>query len=458
MAQRNPLSSLPSILRVIADWLFPDLTTNPNQYGQNTPRNADHRQHALTSRDSKLGEHDEDFFLPVRTPRTATMLHEIREYSQEAGLAGTIICNDIFSSETGDDQGFKLARKMNREGKVILLNPQVEQILTRLIDNVIGGYNLWWVADNLFYFGDAFGSIVVKEDMTSVERIMQLPTWDIFRIEDRRGNLRRFEQRRYQMDSDVIKIHPLVCVHWRNRPRGLYGRATTKESYPQFARLRDMEEDIAHASRNIGVNPFVHIMPQGTTDEYEQNYREAIRLARSEGIMTDFFIGGHQGGADVKRVNNADSSLSGLEESKQSLRRQFIARLGIPSYLAGIPDSGAKDIQGHPAIAYARLIAGYRAMVTVGIKQICNLELALNGLNPLEPKNFYAIQWPTLHTSVFGQDKAAEDTNPNKNSNDPKAESGDGDDDKDDEARLYRVGEQIAQGYIKAASARANTF
>jgi hypothetical protein len=69
--------------------------------------------------------------------------------------------------------------------------------------------------------------------------------------------------------------------------------------------------------------------------------------------------------------------------------------------LLGIKADGAQDLSQQPALAYSRLINSLRADITVGIRQLCDLELMLHGIDPKAPENGYEIIWPKIVINSF---------------------------------------------------------
>ncbi|MGL4947069.1 MAG: hypothetical protein ACRC4X_05325 [Cetobacterium sp.] len=335
--------------------------------------------------------------IPIRGSEIARELIEMKAWCPEVDTALEIIGSDVFSSEDGDDIGFKIADDLIDETPI---NPKVIEILTTLFDRSIGGRFLEpWLTQMLAY-GDSFASISFNASLNQIENLVLLPTWEMFRIEENDGTVLRFEQRATLYDRNPIVFHPLTLVHWRYRRDHLYGVPITRSIITDWANLKAKKYDLVRACRATGVNPNVHIMPEGTDDEYKSSYVDDNESRIADGIITDYYLG-H--GGTVQKLANNNPDVKALLDSIALLRQIIITKLRIPPYLGGLPAIGARDISGQPAMSYARFIGSVRGALSEGIRQICDLELALHGLNPALPEHKYRIVFPKIFTNVAAQ-------------------------------------------------------
>ncbi|MGL4909728.1 MAG: hypothetical protein ACRC4J_00805 [Cetobacterium sp.] len=331
--------------------------------------------------------------IPIRDYEIARELIEMKTWCPEVDTALEIIASDVFSSEDGDDIGFKIADDLIDETPI---NPKVVEILTALFDRSIGGRFLEpWLVRMLAY-GDAFGAIAFNKQFTQIENLVLLPTWEVFRIEEDDGTLLRFEQRSTLHDRSPIVFHPLTLIHWRYRREHLYGTSITKSIIQDWANLKAKKHDLARACRAVGVNPNVHMMPEGTDEEYKSSYIDDNESRLADGIILNYYLG-HGGKVEKLAHNNPD--LKALLDAIALIRQIIITKLRIPPYLGGLPAIGARDISGQPAMAYARFIGSVRGALSEGIRQLCDLELALHGIDPRQPENYYRIVFPKIFTT-----------------------------------------------------------
>jgi len=289
-----------------------------------------------TNRDYDL-EIDEQ---PVRTPRLAQQLWDIATNCSEAATCIDIINHDAWSSDDGDDIGFDIADTLNdNETKIA---PDIEKILRRLIDEVLVFSGLERIGELMLTTGDGFASLGVNTSKKRIEKILILPTWDMFRIEDNQANLLGFEQRAGLMDHATIKLHPIAVAHWRYRRQTLYGRALFRESLFDWCKLKSLV---------------------------------------------------------VTKVASSNPDISALVEAAEFYLRRIIRRSRVPPWMVGFPSIGAREISGGPERAYARLINHFRQDLSVGLRHILNLELALNGI-PKERWQ-YRLKWPAFYVAPY---------------------------------------------------------
>lgn len=340
----------------------------------------------------------------VRSPDIARPLVEMIEFCPEASAAIIEIRGSVLSSDDGDDMGFTIADEV---ATGVNVEPEIKKLLDRVVDEVLGGTNSELAIERMLEWGDAFAGIGVNTKLMQIDRMVYLPTWEMFRIEDNQSRLLGYEQRRFLTDHREL-FHPLTICHWRFRRKMLYGRSLFAESVKanDWEHLKQATEDLAAAARSIGINPNVHRLPDGCDDEYATAYRTQYEEAKRRGTVTDFYL---MPTADVAKVGNLNPDLTALANTVLLWRQRIAMSSRVPNYLLGIHNAGAKDIAGQPALGYARFINSIRRNLTEGIRQICDLELALHGI----PKErwLYAIKYPRIGVNPYGKATAATDDN-----------------------------------------------
>ena len=346
--------------------------------------------------------------IPVRNNKQARQLQEM---FCDGGLLETAVCEIVDScvaSSDGDDRGWVISDTVLDRP----IKPEVQFILSRLYEEVIGGAKLNGAIFQMLQYGDAFGSIGLDFAPNRLGRIATLewlPPFEMFRIEKEEklpsGGVNKetyFEQRRYLSDEYLNQMPFWSIVHFRFRHKGKkYGNAlfSGDACYRYWRSLRDAESDLAIASRNVGVTPLEHIFPANYSQDRMKAYRNEIARKRSQdGIITDYFLpeGGKIGG-----VAGIGGDLSGLINAVDHWRKVLATQSRVPVYLLGVKTEGAQDLSQQPALAYARLLNSLRADVTVGIRHLCDLELMLHGLDPRNPENGYEILWPKIVINSF---------------------------------------------------------
>jgi hypothetical protein len=334
--------------------------------------------------------------IPVRDVFRARNLIGLRQMPEVATAIDTLV-GDVFSSEDGDDMGMTIAPTL-ADGS--LIDPRMYQIALDCIDRVCRGTDLWTVVEEFLIYGDSFRSILLDSKMSRIERIKQLPTWEIFRVEDLNGDLLRFEQRNMISGPAQFEIHPMVCVHWRYRRYYKYGRSVFEEILEDAAALDTGYYALDKAAIAIGVNPNVHIMPNGWNDKQRDSYRLGYEREKEQGkIVTDFYTAF---GGDIKKLGGTwNPDLGALLDNVLQRRARIAMRSRIPPWMLGLPTQGPREIAGQPALAYARFIGTLRIILAEGVRQIIDLELALNGFTAEQLK--YRLVFPKIYTSTQAQ-------------------------------------------------------
>lgn len=350
---------------------------------------------------------------PLRDYALARELIEMTTYCVEARSVLSYLARDVFSSSDGDDQGFTCAETL--EDNETPVDPQVREIILDLLqrrnggDYVLGGGFLKKAVRWAVGYGDCFLEISIDREGISrgdycVSNSMYLPTWEMFRAEDDRGQLLGFEQRRRLQDPDSIQFHPLAVTHFRFEPEYLYGQSIFKQSLQDWTRLKDAAYDLSSAMRSVGCNPSVHIMPEGADEAYRQAYKQDYFQMEEDGIVTHLFL---LYGSDVRKMSNVNPELKTLIDNFMLWRTRILPP-GFPIWLMpGLDTTGAKDISGQPARAYARMRNDICAMISEGAKQVIDIELVLKlGWERFLEKGKYRLQFPkfliTEHQATQG--------------------------------------------------------
>ena len=377
--------------------------------GQTAPRTGNNAAFSAGSVSSRNYD-EEAISFAVRDPFRASKLARIGQ-SPEVSTAIDIIVNDVLSSESGDSDAFRIG-KYCFDG-VTPVNPEFQRIGNACISRVFRGSTLETIAENFLRSGDSFRGIQIDEALTKVVGLKALPTWEMFRVEDLDGQVVRFEQRRLRsIESEPeFVIHPIVCVHWRYRPLGKYGRALFEESEADVISLDQGYKSLERAALAVGINPNVHTMPTGSTDKTAEAYKakHEDERRRQQGLITDYYL---LFGGNVKKMDGS-SDINALVSNANERRQRLNMRSRVPPWMMGIPSAGAKDISGQPALAYSRFIGGVRAKCSEGVRQVLNLEFALNGYkfdeldyNIVFPKFYTEIQQQSLGASANSYNEA----------------------------------------------------
>lgn len=335
----------------------------------------------------------------VRGGDKSYQLVEMLENCPEIATGLTIRQRAFWGNVTGDDMGFSLSPETTERTPI---DRDVKDILQRLIDEVIGGLALQPSTEILEAYGDAFVSIGIDFRLRQIKKIQILPTFEMFRIEDKYGQLLGFQQRAsLSNDEQAISYHPIAVAHCRYRhlaPR-LYGRALTKECWHDYVALTSELQDLQRMVRATGTNPNIHILPDCIGDDYFEAYKTAHSEKMKSQNITDYYF--KQGG-DIKKLMSFNPDFKGVMESINLHRCRIAMKLELPFWLLGLSWPGAQDIAQQPSLAFVRSINGFRSrFVAEVLRHLCNLELALNDI-PRERWN-YRMVFPKIYVNPYEQ-------------------------------------------------------
>lgn len=332
--------------------------------------------------------------IPVRDYQTARELIHFKENCSLAATAVRITLDRLDSSSDGDDVGYIVSKFL---GDGTPVDPEVYRIINNLITEVIGGDALQRAPHQMLYYGDAFASIGINWSSRQIERIMFLPTWEMFRVETNDKMLWGFEQRHHLSDSSGIKFHPVECIHWRHQPDQIYGISQYYESRKDWLFLLELQQNLRDAAKALAHNPLVHQLPCDYGQTAIKDYRDAYQDRLKKGIITDFFL---QNDADIKRLSNFNPDLAGILQAIDHVLYQIARQSQVPPWLLGLPAIGAREISYAPERHFALFLNKRRAELTRGIRYLCDLELMLHGIKNAK----YRIIWPRLYVPhTFGQ-------------------------------------------------------
>ncbi|MGL5065752.1 MAG: hypothetical protein ACRC62_37765 [Microcoleus sp.] len=340
----------------------------------------------------------------------ARELIELVEWCPEVNFAIETQTQDCLSSADGDDQGIIINEKI-REGKEV--DPEVFVIGMDLIDRLLHYNELSIIIERMLTWGDCFLELGIDINERAITKTQALPTFEMFRCESQTPVPvefpgitlllnKWFEQRRSWEGRDAIPFLPMQIVHFRYRRKNLYGRSVFGASLEDWARLREATEDLAKASRELGINPTWHRMKPDANDAYRERFRNNLETQLQEGAVANYYL---LPGEEMGKVGQSNPDLKPLVDTILMWRSRIVMASGVASYLfTGLPTTGAKDISGQPALASARRVNAIRAQVTEGIKQIIDTELTLKGI-PKERQK-YTIGWPKISVSQFEENAA----------------------------------------------------
>jgi len=345
----------------------------------------------------------------IRDPARAKELIELVSWSYDARHALDAATQDTFATPDGDDMGWSISEWLDKH-KTIPTNPDVLVILNDLLNRkesidqwVIGGDKLEKAETLFLSYGDAFAEIGIDKDGSTygVSNLLYLPTWEIFRRETDQGFLEGFDQRRFiSSRTPDAEFLPPQIVHFRHRRQFLYGQSIFEQSLDKWGHFKESINALAQASRDLGVNPTLHIMPPETTQLERDVYIQSWENKSLDGIITNYFLYNNQ---DMRKLQSDFPSLQPLIDTCNYWRYQIIPA-GFPIWFyPGLDNTGARDIAGEPARRYGRMRHKWCSILSKGIKQVCDTELILRkGYEWYQENGRYRIEWPVWTAQQTG--------------------------------------------------------
>lgn len=360
--------------------------------------------------------------VPVRNYEFAEQVIELVTYCSEAKTAIEVIRDGVFSNQDGDDIGFKIDDVID-DGSAI--DPKVKKILDDLLDRVMDEIIYGSCVDRMLKYGDAFLSVGIgkTDDGLGVVKLLTLPTWEIFRVEDDQANLLRFEQRKSLADTQpAYKFHPAQIVHLRHRRDRLYGTPMFGlECFSAWENLKNSRDALYRTTLEIGYNPTVHEMPPGTNKGYKDAYKADLENQLQNGVVTQYYV---ESGAKVSKLSVFNPDLTAMSNAVLLAKSELITRSRLPVWMfsgfTAINGNTAKEISEQPALETSRLINSCRMRISEGLKQLCHTELLLKGVP--EEKRKFRIVFPKFYISTTQladpeNQEESDPTNPNGKAN-----------------------------------------
>lgn len=324
--------------------------------------------------------------IPIREPSLAHQLLEMATYCYEVRHTSSILVNDVFCSSDGDTQGWTIADTLDDNETPV--NAELKAIALDLINRhqnhekmIIGGDELKKALDWTLNYGDCFLEIAIEREGIGrndygISKSLYLPTWEMFRQESDRGDLLGFEQRRHISSHDPSYFfYPHQIVHFRYEPSRLYGNSLFFQSLQYWGKLKEATENLANAARDLGINPNLHILPEGFTQSHLQQYKGNYENTKQGGMITDIYTAS---GIEIRKMANINPDLTSLINNVLQWRYYMIPP-GVPTYLfPGLQaEGGTKELSREPARAYSRYRYKLCQLISKGIKQMIDTEVIL---------------------------------------------------------------------------------
>ncbi|MEM9512869.1 MAG: hypothetical protein AAF978_09360 [Cyanobacteria bacterium P01_E01_bin.48] len=296
---------------------------------------------------------------------------------------------------------------------------------------VLGGTRLQRAARDALTLGDSPLELAIERDGNkfAIARSRYWPTFSFFVEEGEDGELDSYRQQLGARPNPQLDptVNPVKLLHLSYEQRGLYGMPITFQSLDAaWFKLKQAAADLEKATTDLGVNPWLHIMPEGKEEAFKDAYKNEYEGMLRQGVVTNLFL---LHGADLKKASATNPSLSVLFDAVIQYRFQMIPP-GVPVWMfpgLNVEIKGGKEIANQPALAYARMIADLRASMGEQIRWAICLEIICRhfdkGYDTLVNDGYFDfdVVWPEWDATAL--DSAISTANTNDSSIDPESES-----------------------------------
>lgn len=293
------------------------------------------------------------------------------------------------------------------------------------------------IARAMLLYGDEFRQFVIDDDLQIV-RLMHMPPASMVRNEDQFGLLKMgrikgewaFEQYVPKTDTFIAGFAPWQILHFRWNASGssAYGRSLLLTARTAWRKLQAMEEALVI---NWITRAFARLLFYlDVTGKSEKEAEQAIRQFKASlqtrqitkdvqgldqlSVVKDIFIGRsyhEMGGRAEQSLTDAkvlDTSSTGYQQIQpiEYYRSKILMAMRVPRAYLGLEENiNAKATLTQEDRRYQRFLRRIQAVLTQGIKQTINLQLALYHVDPLSVP--YIITWWTPSWSDIAEDSTA---------------------------------------------------
>lgn len=345
----------------------------------------------------------------IRDPDGLRTLIEMRTYCPEVETAISVLRDDAFSSEHGDDQGVSVSKFLDNNEELpdeqrTPIDSNIKSILDDFIYKHLTAEFCKPILEETLTTGDSFVEIVFNSSLTEIVELLRLPVGEMFRVELSKGQLVQFEQRGqsniWNTDSYKILYAPMQIIHWRYKKVHLYGRSLYAAAKNDWDDLKLAEQDLAKACRDLGVIPVHHEMPEKTDRTFRDLYQQEHIRQKQSFLVTDLYT---MPGVKISRIASAQANLDPLFDRVIMRRLRIAMTCRVPESLMSVGHgfSSGKELSNQPATAYARHLAAVRQSHAQGLNQILDTVLALKGINPADRQ--YRLVFPKIVTNPYNQ-------------------------------------------------------
>jgi len=348
----------------------------------------------------------------------------------EVAVALDMMADNAISPDGGSTEPFTISYMKK-------VDSETEAIIQGVIARTNWQEKAYEIARGCLLMGDEFRQFVI-DDQGQIVRLMYMPPESMIRNEDDIGLLMdgktegewAYEQRVPRDDKFIAGFAPWQMLHlrWNKSGRSAYGRSLIFTARTAWRKLQAMEEAlvinwITRAFARLLFTLDVTNKPEQEAKQAIDNFKRSLQsrqIAKDVvgmdqlSVVKDIFIGQSYhdiGGRAEKSLTDAkvlDTSSTGYAQIKpiEYYRSKILMALRTPPPYLGIEEFiNAKATLTQEDRRYQRFLRRIQNVLTQGIKQTVNLQLALNAIDPRKVP--YVVTWWTPSWSDVAEDAQA---------------------------------------------------
>lgn len=316
---------------------------------------------------------------------------------------------------------------------------RVQDVLKALDDRIGLSEQVWQFAHGLKAFGNEFVENVIGpvDGGLGIVELKELPEQQLFRQVDSRGNLGR-DDKGQEVSPYVQRIAPLgyggpsavefqrwQVTHFAARPLrpGGYGTAQMASARRLWKALQYTDTSLFIARIVRAYSRLAHHIPvpagatQAQVQERIRDYKKGATrtdvvewsgdqrlpsdMVEPLGVDRDWFMplifkaDGTSIKGEIDLLDPKNDALTEIKDVEYAQNKLFV-RLGVPKALLGLErDVNAKATLTEQGRQFARRVRAAQIAMVKGLKEICDLELLLNGMIPSEAE--YDVEFPMVN-------------------------------------------------------------
>lgn len=330
----------------------------------------------------------------------------------------TSMSEDVAHDERGDERAWSInatveplddspeSRQVARD-----LRQVIQQIGDDFADRTGIGYFTKHYVREFLSTGNCFAEQWISLDNETgfgqVERIKQLPTWQIRPIWDDLGDLVAYEQ--WTVDNDNYPIRwniPQQVIHWKYRGKQYtqYGMSVLEPLMGAWERFKLIELDYVMAIHTRSVAPMIVSVGDETapiTDIEDGELKKVERKLRENPADINRYYVVAAGYQEITFPNTGDAdAITVLAKERRELENDFVQAIGHTGKIGS--DTGTRRAASSIDQKYARKINSLRSDFSHFLYPAVFLEFALKGYNFKMPEKYgvkrmsLKISWPDL--------------------------------------------------------------